>query len=124
MALTEREPSRETVSAVTWSAVSTGGQGEGQVEGEDGVLGVDGDHGDARPRARFGGDGVHIQVTPTVRPRCHGQFPLFCSFPRLQILYGFQIDLVDLNTPRPKNPRFPNSSTKFRLLRPGWQKSA
>ena len=81
------------------------------------MLGVDGDHGDARPRARFGGDGVHIQVTPTVRPRCHGQFPLFCSFPGLQILPGFQIDLVDLNTPRPKTPRFPNSSTKFRLLR-------
>ena len=71
------------------------------------MLGVDGDHGDARPRARFGGDGVHIQVTPTVRPRCHGQFPLFCSFPGLQILPGFQIDLVDLNTPRPKTPVFP-----------------
>ena len=123
-ALTEREPSELKDSATASPGSRTGGAGLRQVEGEDGVLGVDGDHGDARPRARFGGDGVHIQVTPTVRPRCHGQFPLFCSFPRLQILYGFQIDLVDLNTPRPKNPRFPNSSTKFRLLRPGWQKSA
>ena len=76
-------------------------------------------------KKRFGGDGVHIQVTPTVRPRCHGQFPLFSASRGLQILYGFQIDLVDLITPRPKKPRFPNSSsTKFRLLRPHCQKSA
>ena len=56
MALTEREPSRETVSAVIWSAVSTGGKGEGQVEGEDGVLSVDGEHEMADPHRRFLGD--------------------------------------------------------------------
>ena len=115
-ALTEREPSELKDSATASPGSRTGGAGFRQVEGEDGVLGVDGDHGDARPRARFGGDGVHIQVTPTVRPRCPSR--------GLQISYGFQIDLVDLNTPRPKNPRFPNSSTKFRLLRPGCERSA
>ena len=64
-ALTEREPSELKDSATASPGSRTGGAGLRQVEGEDGVLGVDGDHGDARPRARFGGDGVHIQVTPT-----------------------------------------------------------
>ena len=56
MALTEREPSRETVSAVISPAVRTGGGGEDQVEGEDGVLGVDGEHEMSDPRRRFLGD--------------------------------------------------------------------
>ena len=60
---------------------------------------------------------MHIHVTPTVRARCHGQFPLFTVSSAASKYYGFQIDLVDLITPRPKKPRFPNSSTKFRLLR-------
>ena len=56
-ALTEREPSELKDSATASPGSRTGGAGLRQVEGEDGVLGVDGDNGDARPRARFGGDG-------------------------------------------------------------------
>ena len=61
MALTEREPSRETVSAVIWPAVSTGGEGEDPVEGEDGVLSVNGEHEMSDPRRRFlGDDGMQV----------------------------------------------------------------
>ena len=123
IALTEREPSELKDSATASPGSRTGGAGLHQVEGEDSMLSVDGDHGDARPQARFGGDSVHIQVTLMVHPCCHSHFLLFCTSCSLQILYRFQIDLVDLNTPHPKKPRFPNSSTKFRLLQPGWQKS-
>ena len=55
-ALTEREPSELKDSATASPGSRTGGAGLRQVEGEDGVLGVDGEHEMADPHRRFLGD--------------------------------------------------------------------
>ena len=53
MALTEREPARETVPTVIWPYSRSGGAGDRQVEGEGGVLGEDRCHEMSDPCRRF-----------------------------------------------------------------------